>query len=107
MEETSNGNSRNLPITGVHISREKEGFKICIHIVLFCFVFFSTVMFARALYKCRVVYYRIHICVMHSNKTGKKLHRPILRYGQLKLAKGEKSAVDFEIFVFYIHILIS
>ena len=28
--------------------------------------------------------------VMHSNETGNMLHRPILRYGQLKLAQGEK-----------------
>ena len=45
--------------------------------------------------------------VMHTNKAGSKWHVSILRYGQLKLARGVKNypSLDFEIFDF-LHILI-
>ena len=43
---------------------------------------------------------------MYSNKTGKKLNRPILKYGQLEWHWDEKdSFIDFELFVF-LHTLI-
>ena len=56
----------------------------------------------------RILLILMSIYVMHSNKTGNKSHRPILRYEQLKvqgIMVKNNSSVDFEIFVF-LHTLI-
>ena len=45
---------------------------ICVPEIIFFFFFFC--------------FHHMNKYVMHSNKTGNKLHRPILRYGQLQLA---------------------
>ena len=40
---------------------------------------------------------------MHSNKTGNKLHKPILRHGQIVFGIGVEndSSIDFENFCFF------
>ena len=52
--------------------------------------------------KCIIWFYHVRN-VMHSNKTGNKSHRPILKWAiEVGIGVKNNSSVNFEIFAFYI-----